>query len=355
MWRPSRGAASWLLVLVVPLLLAGCGARKWRAPLEKEGSLAWPGPPHDPKAVYVGSLRRFTPEGNSLFSALIGRDERGEIGNPVAVAVGLDDRIAVVDAMRGGVHLFVPSQQSYRFLARTGEVAFEIPVAVAFDDNLSLYVADAALRAVFVFDAKGRFVRRIEQAGNGSFGRPVTPLARPTGLAVHDGALYVVDTTAHQVHAYDTRGGYRFSFGGRGTELGRFNLPTHVAVDAEGRIFVNDAMNFRIQVFDAQGAVIEQFGRHGDGSGDFAMPKGIAVDRWGIVYVVDTLFDNIQLFDRKRRFVLTIGGRGTGEGEFWLPSGLFIDHNDKLYVCDTYNHRIQVFQLFDKKDVLPDF
>ncbi len=353
MWKPSRWLA---ILLVLGLVLSGCAARKWTAPLRKSTDLAWPPSPHEPKAVYVGSLERFVPEGRSFLSLLVGTDDRGRLGNPVAVAVGLDDRLAVVDAMRQGVHLFVPAVHRYRFLSRTDEVAFDTPVSVAFDENLFLYVADAALKKVFVFDADANLVRQISRAGRDPFGKPgAAPLSRPTGLAVHDGTVYVVDTGDHRVHGYDTSGRYRFSFGGRGIEDGRFNLPTHVAVDAAGRVYVNDAMNFRIQVFDGNGTFLELFGRHGDGSGDFAMSKGIAVDRWGIVYVVDTLFDNIQLFDRKRRFVLTIGGRGTGEGEFWLPSGIFIDHNDKLYVCDTYNHRIQIFQLFDKQDVLSDF
>jgi len=345
------------VMLAQALVFGGCAPRKWTAPLHKDAALAWPPPPRAPKAVYIGRLDRFEPETRSFFAALAGTDpQRGRIMNPVAVAVGLDNRLAVVDGMRAGVHLFVPDEQRYLFLARRDRLAFDTPVAVAFDENLFLYVADAALKKVFVFDPAFRFVREIAAAGGDGFARrPGVPLARPTGLAVHDGTIYVVDATAHKVHAYETRsGGYLFSFGDRGTEQGRFNLPTHVAVDMAGMVYVNDAMNFRIQVFTGKGRFVEQFGRHGDGSGDFAMSKGIAVDRWGVVYVVDTLFDNIQLFDKKRRFVLTIGGRGTGEGEFWLPAGIFIDHNDKLYVCDRYNNRLQIFQLFDKEDVLSD-
>ncbi len=341
--------------VAVALVFSGCAPRKWAAPMQKTVDLRWPPAPHEPKAVYLGSLAGFYPEGRSFMSLLTGRSDQGALLNPVAIAVGIDNRMAVVDAMRKGVHLYVPARQQYLFLARTDEVSLDTPVSVAFDEHLFLYVSDSALKKVFVFDPDGRFVRAIEYAGTDSFGHAAKHrFVRPTGLAFGDNLLFVADTGAHSVHAYSQSGDFRFSLGGRGIEDGRFNLPTHVAVDAEGKIYVNDAMNFRIQVFDNKGKFLEKFGRHGDGSGDFAMSKGVAVDAWGVVYVVDTLFDNVQLFDRQRHFVLTIGSRGTQEGEFWLPSGIFIDHNDKLYVCDTYNHRVQIFQLFDKKDVLPD-
>lgn len=337
-----------LLVLTISLL-SGCGSSNWEMKIDKKVDLKWPPGDSPVKVEYVGLIEGFTQQGGSLVSMLAGKSDAGKFGKPVAVAVGGDERIAVVDAMSKGVHLLVPALRKYTFLMKAADQLFESPVSVVFDDGLNLYVVDSSLKFVAIFGPDGSYRQKIEFFGKNAPGQSgKMRFGRPTALAILDTSLYVVDTARHQLHIYEIPSGrYLSSFGHRGEGKGEFNLPTHISIDDEGRLLVNDAMNFRVQLFDRDGNFLSQFGSHGDGSGDFAMSKGIAIDKWGIIYVVDTLFDTVQLFNETWDFVLTVGNRGGEPAEFWLPSGLFIDHNEKLYVCDTYNHRIQVFQLHD--------
>lgn len=271
---------------------------------------------------------------------IFGKSTGGTIIRPAAVARGRDNRLAIADTGCPCVHLYIPSEQKYIRVFGTKTDVLRSPVGVAFDDELKMYVADSALRAISVFDRNGKHLFSIEKAG-------YTQLQRPTGLAYSPDTqtLYAVDTRAHAVYALNPKGDFLFSFGERGTKDGQFNFPTHIAASPSGQVYVVDSMNFRVQAFDAGGKFLAAFGRHGDGSGDFAMPKGIAADVNGVVYVVDNLFDTVQLFNGKGDFLLTLGSRGAGHGEFWMPSGLFLDPNDTLYVCDTYNRRIQLFQI----------
>lgn len=321
--------------------LWSCAPVQWNAILGEPAKLSWPPMPNPKKVEYLGTLRQFTPVGRSLGTILFGQSQAGKIVKPVAIAVGADGRMAVVDAGKRGVHFFIPSQQKYVLLSKAGVDNLSSPVSVTFDGNLNLLVSDSVLNKVFVFDDRGNYAKEVAPPKHQAF-------VRATGLAYQEigNQLYVVDSKMNQIAIFNDQGQYVKSFGKRGAGNGELNIPTHIASGPDGKIYVNDAMNFRAQVFTAQGKFVSLFGHHGNGSGDFAMPKGIAVDRQGVVYVAETLFDNIQMFSIQGDYLLSLGAKGDKPAEFWMPSGLFIDRDNKLYVCDTYNQRIQIFQLY---------
>jgi DNA-binding beta-propeller fold protein YncE len=306
-------------------------------------ALQWPPAPNPPKLTFVRALSGFSRSagaGAALNAVVYGSNPPDENGLvlPAAVAVSNDDRVAVADMGRACVHLFSPAERRYVKLTGSREAPMRTPVAVVFDDQGRLYASDSS-GAVYAFSPEGTVLLTIRSAGE-------QPLRRPTGLAFNArlGVLYVVDTLAHRVYAFDRLGALAFAFGGQGAADGRFNFPTHITISPRGEVLVVDSLNFRVQVLDERGNYLASFGHHGDGSGDLARPKGVAVDGDGVVYVADALFDVVQLFDRSGTFLLTLGRRGQELGEFWMPSGLFIKA-DLLYVCDPYNHRVQVFRI----------
>ena len=76
--------------------------------------------------------------------------------------------------------------------------------------------------------------------------------------------------------------------GPHGSQEGKFNYPTHVALDAVGDVYVMDSLNFRVQIFDRTGKFLSQFGGTGTSIHDFMKPKGIAVDSEGHIWVSDS-------------------------------------------------------------------
>lgn len=338
----SKRSGKPLLALLV--LLTGCTStwepRTTNAPF----AIQWPYAPNPAKLTFLRTLDGFSESAGagSKLAALVtgdGQDARNEFALPVAVATGADGRIAVVDAGRRCVHLYVPATRRYVKITGSKDSPMRSPVAVAFDDRERLYVSDSS-GGVLSFRPDGEWISTLAAAGGNR-------LLRPTGLAFSPRTrmVYVVDTMAHAIYALDENGVLALTIGGRGDKDGLFNFPTHISWKEPGELLVTDSLNFRIQVFDEKGKCLGAFGHHGDGSGDLAMPKGVAADRDGVIYVADNLFDVVQLFDRKGRFLLTLGRRGTDFGQFWMPSGLFVNGSGELYVCDTYNHRIQVFRI----------
>jgi DNA-binding beta-propeller fold protein YncE len=336
-----------MLLLACVVLASGCAARWALRTAQSAIALQWPYQPSKAKVTYVESVTGLAQSATSasvLKSIVFGSEseDRNAFVLPVAVTTGNDGRIAVADMGRRCVHLYIPGEQRYLQLVGPERERISSPVGVVFDETLRLYVSDSAGK-VFVFGHNGALLFTIQNAGT-------ERLQRPTGIAYSPRRrlLYVVDTMAHRVYAFGTKGDLVLSFGTRGETEGHFNFPTHIFRSSSGDLYVTDSLNFRIEIFDEQGTLLGSFGRHGDGSGDLAMPKGVAVDTDGVVYVVDGIFDNVQLFNRQGDFLLTLGRRGVDFGEFWLPSGAFINENDELYVCDTYNRRVQVFRITER-------
>lgn len=333
--------ATFSCLLLCALMLNACAPARWMPISERKLEITWPSPPNPPRVHYLGEISGFQQYSKNLSSMITGKSRDGNIVKPVAIAVGPEDRMAIADQGREGIHLYIPATQEYQFIYMAGEEKIHTPVGLTFDNESRLYVTDSQLKKILVFDASGEHITSIGRAGKET-------LKRPTGITFNtfDKRLYVSDSLMHQILIFSLHGEFLGHIGGsRGEGKGSFNFPTHLGTDYNGNVYVTDSMNFRAQIFSPASNKWQQFGKHGDGAGDFASPKGIDVDSNSIIYIAETLFDSIQLFDREGTFLLTVGSQGSGPGEFWMPSGLFIDHKDRLYVCDTYNQRIQFFQL----------
>ena len=307
----------------------------------------WPPPPQLSKIRLVASFygatdfERKKSWFQKVFGTIFGEEEQeNRLLRPYGV-VEAHDILYVTDPGSRVIHIFDMKNKVYSTIKSARDEDFVSPIGIAVDKQGDIFVTDSILRKVFVFNGKGRFLREI--------GSP-NMFVRPSGIAVGDNKVYVVDTHAHRVMVFDRDGHHLFSFGQDGVLKGQFHYPTHIWIDRSNRLYITDSLNFRVQIFDETGKFISSFGRHGDGSGDFASPKGIAVDSDGHIYVSDAEFDNIQIFDTMGRLLLSFGESGRGNGQLILPAGLFIDEQDRIYVADSYNNRIQIFQYLKEKE-----
>jgi DNA-binding beta-propeller fold protein YncE len=335
-----RVRAWWALGFLL-LAAQACGARPAVEPPTAALPLVWPAPPAEPRIRWVRSVSGPRDAGiePSFFGWLaeraLGRTEE-QFVRPTGVAAAAG-ALFVADPGAQALWIFDSRGQRATKVSRAATTALVSPVAVAPGRDGTVYVADSALRKVFLFRRTGELVRTAAEAG----------LERPAGIAFdpETGRVYVADSMGQQIAVYDTTGARVSSWGGRGSGPGQFNHPTHLALDRPGRILVTDALNFRVQAFDRAGRFLWTMGRQGNGSGDFASPKGVAADSHGNVYVVDALFDAVQIFEPGGTLLLGFGERGVQAGQFWLPGGIFIGLDDRIYVADAYNRRIQVFGL----------
>ncbi len=298
----------------------------------------YPEGPYPTRIVWTGVAG--SPEALGIESGFWGRlwrrmagGEPQSIGRPYGIHADCRQRILVADSQKRGVHLFDREQKRYSFIGGEGEGTFTLPIGVTEDRDNTAYVTDAATGNVFRFNL-GEL-------------RPVLfaqGLKRPTGIVYNpvNDLIYVTDTLAGEVIAFNRQAKEMFRFGGQGEGKGEFNLPTDLAVDAEGKLYVTDPLNARIQIFARDGKFIRGFGEAGDTPGYFGKAKGIAVNSEGHIYVCDAMYDRVQVFDQQGRLLISFGSTGSGKGEFWMPSGIAIDKDDNILVADTFNNRIHL-------------
>jgi len=166
---------------------------------------------------------------------------------------------------------------------------------------------------------------------------------KPFGIVAMNGRIYVGDTVARRVHAFDYAGKRYFDFGHRGQ--GRLVKPLGMAGDAAGRVYVCDGTAKRVAIYDTEGKFVMAIG----GKDYLQRPSGVAVSRDGSrVYVVDTggvksQDHRVRVFDGQGTHLFDIGKRGMGDGEFNLPLSAAVGPNGNLYVVDAGNFRVQVF------------
>lgn len=200
---------------------------------------------------------------------------------------------------------------------------------------------------LFVFDAKGNFVRE--------WGQDVYGFNAAIGLRVDpQDNVWTIDVAANQVVKFNADGSIGLVLGrkpetipvrpnppgpggpggggppggggggggqaaaaklppGSGIPGSGFNRPTDVAWDKAGNIYVADGIgtNNRIVKLDKDGRFITHWGSTGNGPGQFTGVKAIALDAQGNVYAADAGNKRIQVFDGNGTFLREFGNVGT--------------------------------------------
>jgi DNA-binding beta-propeller fold protein YncE len=271
-----------------------------------------------------------------------------QLVGPYGIAFDSKGYVYVADQRVGAVFIFNPLTHDTELIRNGYEAHFGWINGLAIDDDDRLFVSDAKMHRVMIFNAKHVVDGQISDG-----------LVDPVGLAIDttNRFLYVVDTQQDQVLVYDAdtlKLLRRIGTGGKNhflTTPGDFGAPQGVAVDADGNVYVTDTLNNRVEIFDADGAFISTFGKAGDGPGYFARPKGIAVDSDGHIWVADEMQDRLQVFDREGQ-LLTYIGQGHGElpGQFKALVGVAVDKKNRVFTTEQYPGRLQMFQYVSEVD-----
>ncbi|MEO5373995.1 MAG: 6-bladed beta-propeller [Alphaproteobacteria bacterium] len=341
-----------MVVLLCLFVLSACAAREKVAPVLQPvaGAQVWPLPPDRPRYAYAGTLTGetdflpTTSEGKStgtkvlelIIGFVFGEPHYTQLVRPVAGLVDREGRVLVTDMGRPGILVFDMTKNGIDLwqVAAEGQT-FVSPVGIAEDGSGGFYVTDSQLGDVFHLDRDGQPLK--------GFGK--VELVRPTGIARDraTGNFYVADTGKHQVMVFSKEGELQEILGSRGTELGQFNFPTHLAVQGDS-LYVSDSLNFRVQVLNLRGEHKLSIGQLGANIGDMSRPKGVAAGVDGRIYVVESFFDHILIFDSKGRFLMPIDGGTLQNGTMYLPSGVWTDRENRVYVADMFNGRVCVFK-----------
>lgn len=260
----------------------------------------------------------------------------------------------------------------------SGTGGFSRQIHLAFAEDGSIFVSDAATRILQKLNPDGEFVAQYPRSETES---PEVVLVQPGSVAVDAaGNIYVADTTAIPVprpetpekpplylytpcvHQFDrdlkfvktipidtlealpkapvtpvkeivdAEGRYALAIQPTG-----YDRKVLLAVDPQGNLFVLDAERPSRQIvlkFSPDGTLLRTFGRYGGGKGEFDSPKGFVVGPNGNVYIADSGNDRIVVFDNDGTFVTSFASRGLGKNEVTKPFYVAVTKDNRLLVKD---------------------
>lgn len=221
---------------------------------------------------------------------------------------------------------------------RAGE-ALAKPYGVAVHKG-RIFVTDSVDRGVKVFDIPESRYFRIGMSSPGD-------LQKALGIDVDkNGTLFVADVSGHAIMVYDRDGNYLRTIG----EKGMFDRLTSVTVDRDGeRVFAVDIGGIKsekhwVRVFDAKtGQHLFDIGKRGVADGEFNLPRDLAVGKDKRLYVVDGGNFRVQVFDWEGKFIKSFGKAGRQMGDFARPKEVATDADGNVYVVDAAFGNFQIF------------
>lgn len=198
----------------------------------------------------------------------------------------------------------------------------EMP-GVCVDQHDQVWTFNRGETPVQVYGPDGQFVR--------AWGRGQVGKAHHVRVD-REGNVWLSDIGFHVIRKFTPEGGLLLTLGTpgeAGADSTHLNMPTDVAVTADGQAFVADGYgNNRIVHYDANGRFVKTWGKLGSGAGEFSLPHSIALDSRGRLYVADRNNVRVQVFDQ-----------GGGHLEEWrnlvVPWHVWITPGDAVYVCGS--------------------
>lgn len=233
-----------------------------------------------------------------------------------------------------------------RFLRGWGAGMFIMPHGLTVDRNDNLWLTDVGRHQVFKFALDGRLLLTLGERGVA--GEDSAHFNLPTDVAVRaDGGFYVSDGYGNtRVLRFDAHGRFLSQWGKPGKGAGEFDLPHGIALDKAGRVYVADRSNARVQVFDSTGHFIADW--HGPLLG---RPYGVAVSRDGTIFTVDGGDQPTSPPDRAGATHLRADGTplerfgrfGNYDGQFRLAHDVAVGPDGAVYIVDAWGQRVQKF------------
>lgn len=236
-----------------------------------------------------------------------------------------------------------------KILNSWGSNLFIMPHGLEVDNEDNIWVTDCGLHQVFKFDSSGNLLMTLGEAKVS--GNDAEHFNLPTDVAVTaDGSFYVSDGYGNsRVMKFSKDGTYLFEWGKFGIKKGEFNIPHGIDLDKNGNVYVADRENNRIQKFDAKGNFIALWQ-----NGTTDQLYSVTIDNhknhlFGIDYWIDNdsiiKGSDIFRFDLDANLQLQFGRTGFYNGPIARYHDIQIDNEGNIYVGDILGNRIQKFEL----------
>jgi len=151
--------------------------------------------------------------------------------------------------------------------------------------------------------------------------------------------LSAADAAVHAIHnpLWENVPQFIKSWGGKGTEPGKFDVAHGIAMDAKGLLWVTDRENQRIQIFDQDGKYIREVKYAG-------LPCSLDIGKQEII-MVNGFAGQVLRMDLDGKVLAAVGKPGAAGtwGEFGEAHFVAVSPKGEIYVADSVNRAVQKF------------
>ncbi len=286
------------------------------------------------------------------------------LGNPTGIGVDSLQNIFVFhragrlwtdpmpDSVISAKTIVVLDKNTGKIIDSWGENIFIMPHGLTIDKENNIWLTDVGLHQVFKFSPNGKLLMTLGEARVS--GKDSAHFNLPTDVAIAaDGSFYVSDGYGNsRVVKFSPTGKYLFEWGSFGNQQGQFNVPHGIDLDADGNVYVADRENSRIQRFTPDGRFITQWDNLDSGYIysvvlDKTKNNLIATDYLKINNTTIKGSD-VLIIDLTNNITNRFGKSGLYSGPVCRYHDVTIDKEHNIYVGDILGNRIQKFKLITR-------
>ena len=253
-------------------------------------------------------------------------DASGSFNKPQSVYIDQDkDRIYIIDTFNSRI---VSYDKNYKFISQfDAEGRLNLPVSMLKDKKGRLILTNKGESSVLVIHLEEKIIKPLDFT-------KVFPKPVPSHLAMDaDGRLYVIDEAYKRILIFSDD--YEFQGEIKEPQAAGFS-----DVKWSGNfLYALDTLLKKVFVYDIQGQMIRSLEFK-----SLSFPVSLAVDKRGYLYILDAHEGKVYLF-KDNEIMGEIGQKGWKEGKLYYPGYISIDNTNTLYVVDTGNNRIEVFKI----------
>jgi streptogramin lyase len=255
----------------------------------------------------------------------------GELAEPVAIAVDLNDRVYLADRRTGLLQKFEPSgvpSLAYR------DPSVRAASALAVDSGGAIYVADARNGRVWIHFPDGDLLRNFritrQRADDALLGFCVTA----------EGRIVVPDANGGRIQVYTPAGRLQSAWA-MPPEAGKPARPVAVGAGLDEFVYIADAASGRIAKYTNRGAQVALW----DAPTDAGAPlRGIAVSR-NHVFALRGERPRLEVWSFDGQRVLTDSFGGRLEGAPAASLYLAVSRDEQVFVLHSARARVMRFRL----------
>lgn len=185
-------------------------------------------------------------------------------------------------------------------------------------------------------------IRATPVAEYGYTGAP-HPVDLPTAVAIAaDGAVFLLDGVHNRVLVFEADGPLRAELTNFGTET--LNQPVGLRFDEAGRLWIADSGNGRLIVAERDGRLVRTIDVPKAADAARADPTDITFSSAGnVVWVVDNDGHRLLKLNSAENTWQVIGTFGESLGQFEFPFQIVSNRSGDVFVSDVINARVQLF------------